>query len=133
MMDERDQRKLTAFIVLLTLLVTAAVALYALFLLLVGVPGTVVYEVPITTVPEPGIRGSMQFSPAPQALVAILAAGAILVGLLTRKMIIAWIGLLILFVFSILFLFGVGGGLLPVAGLLMILLAIIQWNRSKTT
>ncbi len=106
----------------------AVVALYGLFLAIAGVPGTVIREVSITEVPEK-VQGSLQFSPSPQGLVILLSAAMLISGLLMRKLTIAWLGLVILLVFSMLFLFGVGGGLLPIAGLLLISLSIVTVLR----
>jgi len=106
----------------------AGVALYGLFLAIVGVPGTSIPEVSLTDVPEK-VQKSLQFSPAPQGLVALLSAAMLISGLLMRKLTIAWLGLVILLVFSMLFLFGVGGGFLPIAGLLLILLSVVTVLR----
>jgi len=114
--------------VVVVIFLAAVVALDGLFLATVGVPGTVIREVPLTKVPEKA-QESLQFSPAPQGLVAFLSAIMLIGGLLTRKLAIAWLALAVLFVFSTLFLFGVGGGFLPVAGLLLIFLSIVTILR----
>lgn len=106
----------------------AVVALYGLFLVIAGVPGTVIREVSITEVPEK-VQESPQFSPSPQGLVFLLSAAILISGLLMRKLRIAWLGMVILLVFSMLFLFGVGGGILPIDGLLLILLSIVTVLR----
>ena len=103
--------------IVVAIFLAALVALYALFLLIVGERWTVVQEGEATR--------SVQFVPDPDALVPLLAATLLLSGLVTRKLLIAWIGLVVLSTFGALFLFGVGGILLPVAGLLLILLTII--------
>lgn len=111
----------TAVAIVLASVVTA----YGLFLALVGMPGSLVQEVQGTEAPNEGVR-EIQFSPTPHALVGVLAAAMLLGGLLKQKLLIAWSGLLVLFAYSMLFLFSVGAGLLPVAVLLVILLIIIQ-------
>ncbi len=103
------------------ILLAAAVTLYALFLLFVGQPWTVVQEGEVTR--------SVQYFPHPAAVVPLLASALLLVGLLKQRLLVAWIGLAVLFAFGALFLFGIGGGLLLVAGLLLIVLTIITLIR----
>jgi hypothetical protein len=101
------------------------VAAYGLFLALVGMPGAVVQErVQGMDAPDAGVN--IRYDPIPHALIGVLAAAMILVGLLKQKLLIAWSGLVVLFAYSVLFLFSVGAGLLPVAVLLLILLIIIR-------
>lgn len=114
------------------ILLAAVVALRGLFLAIVGVPGTFVREVSITEIPEK-VQESLQFSPAPQGLVFLLSAVMLISGLLMRKLWIAWLSMVILLGFSMLFLFGVGGGFLLIDGLLLILLSIVTvLRRSKS-
>ena len=105
---------------LAAILLTALVAFYSLFLLVIGQPWTIAYE---------GVdnRGLL-FIPAPPAFVPLLAATVLLLGLLIRKKLMAWIGLAILLAFSLLFMFGIGGILLPATGLLFTLLIVIQFG-----
>jgi hypothetical protein len=103
------------------ILLAAAVALYALFLLLVGVPTTVVREGETI--------GRTGYVPHPAAIVPLLAAVALLVGLSTRKLLIAWMGFALLAAFSVSFLFSIGGGLLLLAGLLLVLLTIVSIHQ----
>jgi hypothetical protein len=100
------------------ILLAALVAIYSLFFLVIGQPWVLAYE--------GGENRGLQFIPAFPALVPFLAATALLLGLLTRKKLMAWAGLTILIAFSLLFMFGIGGILLPVSGLLLILLIVIQ-------
>jgi|GEM_PF-1777756 len=67
--------------------------------------------------------------PTPHALLGTLAAALIIVGLLIRKLKVAWIGLAALFAYSAVFLFSTGLGLLPVAVVLLILLSIIHSSQ----
>ncbi len=120
--------RITNAITAVAIFLAAGVALYGLFLSIVGVPGTSIPEVSLTDIPEK-VQESPQFSPAPQGLVALLSAVMLISGLLMRKLTIAWLGLVILLVFSMLFLFGVGGGFLPIAGLLLILLSVVTVLR----
>lgn len=83
---------------------------------------------------EPRFKGLVdlmkrRIEPSFRALWAFLSAVMLISGLLMRKLTIAWLGLVILLVFSMLFLFGVGGGLLSIAGLLLILLSIVTVLR----
>lgn len=64
-------------------------------------------------------------------IMLLLAAVLLLVGLLGRKQFLAWIGLAILLLFSLLFLFSSGGILLPIAVLLLILLPLINFMQKK--
>jgi hypothetical protein len=99
-------------------LLAALVAFYAFFLLVIGQPWTIAYE--------GGENQGLRFISAPAAVIPFLAAILLLLGVLTGKKLWAWLGLTILLAFSILFLFGIGGILLPVAGFLFILLIAIQ-------
>lgn len=67
---------------------------------------------------------------APPAIVPISASVMIGGGVLARKMWIAWIGLIILLAFSVLFLFSGGGPYLPAAFVLWFLLIIIQVTQA---
>ena len=106
-------------------LLTTVAAAYALFWLLIGEQQTVVQEGEAVS--------SVRFVQHPAGIVPLVAAALLLGGLLTRKLLIAWIGFAVLSLFSVLFLFGIGGGLLPVAGLLLICLAIVSAGRTHTT
>ena len=103
---------------LAAILLAALVGFYSLFLLVIGQPWTIAYE--------GGENRSLQFILAPSAFVPLLAAIVLLLGLLLRKKFMTWIGLAILLVFSLLFMFGIGGILLPATGLLFTLLIVIQ-------
>ena len=100
------------------ILLAAMVAVYALSLLVFGQPWILAYE--------GGENRGLQFIPALAAFVPLVAVAMLLLGLLTRKKLMTWIGLAILLIFSLLFLFGIGGILLPVSGLLFISLVVIQ-------
>ncbi len=105
----------------------AAVAFYGLFLALVGMPATSVQEYN----PFEGTGGektAIRYS-TPHALLGTLAAAMIIVGLLIRKLKVAWIGLATLFAYSAVFLFSTGIGLLPVAVVLLILLNVIYSQK----
>lgn len=118
---------------LIAILLAVVVALYALFLLLVGEQRTVVpAEIPISGAAQNVPQVSrVEYVPFPPAVVPLLASAMLLMGLLTRKLLVAWIGLAVLGVFAGLFLFGNGGILLPAVGLLLILLIIISLSRRR--
>jgi len=111
-----------------TLLLAVVVGLYGLFLLIIGLPGMFLQEVQMLEVPEL-VQESSRFSPAPHGFIPFLAAILLIVGLRARKMLIAWLGLVTLLLFSALFLFGAGGAILPAAGLLLILMIIVTILR----
>lgn len=100
------------------IILAATVAIYSLFLLVVGQPWTVAYE--------DNIGRQVEYIRAPQAIVPFLSAMMILGGLVAKQRVIAWIGTGVLLIFSLLFVFGVGGIFLPVAGTILLLIAIIS-------
>ncbi len=114
-----------------TLLVAVVVGLYGFFLLIIGLPGMFIQEVRMYEVPEL-VQESTRFSPAPQGFIPFLAAILLIVGLRVRKLLIAWLGLVTLLLFSALFLFGVGGAVLPAAGFLLVLMIIITITQRNT-
>lgn len=123
---------------IVAILLGAVVVIFTLRLLILGQAVTIVTEIPITVDSQeiPSVA-SVEYVPYPAAIVPLIAVALLLSGLTMRKqLLIAWIGLAILFAFSVLFLFSSGAALLPVAGLLLILLTIIQLfqrNVSQTT
>jgi hypothetical protein len=103
-------------------LVAAQVALRAISLLVVGETRTHVAEVPPgTPLPPP----TVVHVPYPPAVIPLAGAALLLVGLLARKLALAWSGVAVLSVFSVLFVFGQGGAFLPAAGLVLLLLILI--------
>jgi hypothetical protein len=119
---DRNVKVATAVAVVLA----SAVAFYGLFLALVGIPVTLVQEY----TPFGGTAGenTIQYT-TPHALLGTLAAAIIIVGLMIRKMKVAWIGLATLFAYSTVFLFSIGILLLPIAAVLLILLNIIHSSQ----
>jgi len=116
----------------LAILLAIAVAVHAIRLLIVGQAWTVVSEVPLSEATQEAPEvASVEHGPYPAAAVPLLAATVLLAGLLTRQMPLAWIGMMGLLVFSVLFLFSSGAMLLPVVGLLLILLSIITLPARK--
>ena len=113
------------------------IALYGLFLLIIGMPEQYIYEsvVLIGDIPERVHEEGIRFHPdGARGLLTFLSPMVLIAGLLTRKLAIAWQGLLILFAFSGLFLFSVGATLLPIDVILLILLSnITLQRRSRVT
>lgn len=112
----------------LAILLAGAVALFALQLLIVGMPLTVVPEVPEGTQDLPQAV-TMVHAPYPFAVVPFLAMIFFLGGLLSQKLLVAWLGWAVLGIFSALFLFSSGAALLPAVGVLFALLTIISYAR----
>jgi hypothetical protein len=112
----------------LTILLASAVVLFALRLLIIGVPLTVVPAVPEGTQELPEVVDT-KYMPYPFAVVPLIAMILFIGGLLTRRLLISWIGWTILGIFSVLFLFSSGAALLPAVGVLLILLIIISYTR----
>jgi hypothetical protein len=111
------------------ILLAGGVALFALRLLVVGVPLTVVPEVPVGSEQLARVV-DMEYAPYPFAIVPFIAMILFVGGLLTQKLWIGWVGWVILVVFSALFLFSSGAAVLPAAGVLFVLLVIISYGQS---
>jgi hypothetical protein len=115
---------LTGLAALLALLAGAyAVRLLAPGVLVVTAPETL----PGAPYPPPSSASYESYHPA---LVPLLASALVLLGLLARLPLLAWAGAGLLLGFSLLFVFGAGGGFLPLAGLLIALLLILHILRS---
>jgi len=117
-MSRTSKRLLQGASSIVAVLLTVAVASYALRLLVVG-KRLLVFQ-------EGEISGSVQYARDPAAVVPLLASALLIAGLATRKLTLAWVGLVVLLAFAGLFLFGIGGGLLPATGLLLMLLIVIS-------
>lgn len=103
------------------------IAFYGMFLLIYGIPGI---SFPESLEPEILPQGgTLKFSPAfPQGLILLGCALTIIVGLLMRKPAISWLGVTVLFIFSVLFLHSIGSGLFPLIILLSLLLGVITFS-----
>jgi hypothetical protein len=110
----------------------AWVVRYALHLLIVGEARTIVPEISNTGFPAEVTRVNVEYVPYPAAVVPLVAAVLLVLGLLSQKLLVAWLGLAMLSAFAMLFLFSHGGPLLPVTGLLLIVLGIITIIRRET-
>lgn len=123
----------------LTGMLALGVAIWSTYLLVVGQPAvrvpvqvTVVPVTPRENIPIETPDTTIVREPYQPAFVPLVASGLLLVGLVIGQLRISWLGLIILIVFSILFFFSVGAGLLPVAAALLILLGIIQYISGST-
>lgn len=120
-----------------TLMVNGSLALAILLLVIIAAYSVVFLArgMPFNTVSETSGRESGQivqeivYHPYPAAAAPLLASLVCLLGLLIRKYVLAWFGLAVLLIFSLLFLFSSGAALLPVAGVLLVLLTILQFNQ----
>lgn len=113
-------RTFAAGIVVLTLGIMG----YGLYLIVVGQPWTIVPERPPGGTQDPGTTVVM---PALQGVIPLTGGILVLAGILFRKLLVAWVGAILIALFASLFLFGVGGILIPVAAALLTLLAIETW------
>lgn len=120
-----------------TLLVNGSLALATLLLVIIASFSAIllVRGVPSNSVSEAsGLEGErivreIVYQPYPAAAAPLLAALLFLLGLLIRKLALAWLGLTVLLVFSLLFLFSSGAALLPLVGVLLVLLTILQFSQ----
>jgi hypothetical protein len=109
-------------------LLAAATAVRAASLLVVGETRTVVRELPPGA---PQAPPSIVHVPYLPAVIPLAAAALLLAGLLSRTLWLAWVGLAVLCVFGVLFVFSHGLLLLPVAGLLLLLLPLIHFLQRE--
>ena len=122
----RANTRLVTVATVAAILVAVAVALFAIYLLVIGQTGTLVREVPYGQPLPPGAVVRMPYQPA---VAPMLAAVLLIIGLLTKRLSIAWAGLALLFLFSGLAMFSWGLAFLPGAVLLLVLLLVIRATR----
>ncbi len=116
-MNTPRQRLLIASRVLVFILAFSAL-LYALNLLIVGQQ--------VVGIQEGSTEAYVSYAPAPAAIWPLIASLLLIVGMLVRQKIIIWIAWMALALFSFLFLFSIGGVLIPVSAALVLLLIVIQ-------
>jgi hypothetical protein len=109
---------------IVSVVVALAVAGYGAYLLLIGIPETMVIAVPPG---EPLPEGTTTYRATPAGVVPLLAGLAIVIGLRSRRIAVAWIGGLAAAAFSVAFVFGVGGILIGPAAALLLALAALTW------
>jgi hypothetical protein len=104
-------------------LLTVIVISYGLYLLIVGETRVIVNE-------GETVRQTV-FVPHEGGIFPLVGGIALFIGLLTRRALVAWLGFVLVAAFSMLFLFGIGGRLLPVSAILLLLLIAIALLKSQ--
>jgi hypothetical protein len=113
----------------LAILIVLMMIAFALYLLLGGQKVTLYTETRESYEGPPLLQG-VYSEPYLPALLYLIAAAPLLVGLTSRdRLPFAWIGLILLFAFSLCFLFSSGGAFIPFAAILLVLLIVIQWFK----
>ena len=113
----------------LAILLVLMIVAVSLYLLLSGHKVTVFSETS-ESYEGPPLALGVYSEPYLPALLYLIAAAPLLVGLTSRnQLFFAWIGLILLFVFSLCFLFSSGGVFIPFTAILLVLLIIIQWFK----
>lgn len=95
------------------------VVAYGVFLLVIGQPWTLYAESPTG-----GVDLGREFRPVITGLIPVVGGAAVLLGLALRASSLSWLGWLVVAGFAGMFVFGVGGALVPVAAILFFLLVI---------
>lgn len=121
---DRWSRALVIFAMVLGL----AVAAYGAYLLIVGIPWTVV---PAVAPGQPLPEGTTALRTTPTGIVPLLAGLAVAIGLLAGRIWVAWAGGVMVAAFSVAFLFGVGGVLVVPAAVLLLVLVALSWPRAE--
>lgn len=113
---------------ILAILLTIVISVVATFLLFVQQPVEVVKEVPLGYEGVPPV-GQILYERYKPAVIYLAASALLLLGLVVKKLMpLAWIGIVFLIIWSVLFLFSSGAAFLPVAGILLILLGVVQYS-----
>lgn len=111
----------------LTVALALAIAAYGVYLLAVGTPVTIVPASLPGTERQPGTTENW---PSPAGLFPLVSGLTVAAGLLLRAWVIVALGAAGIGLFSILFVFGVGGVLLP-AWLLLVFLLTLAWLAER--
>ena len=118
---------------ILAILLTIVISVVATFLLFVQQPVEVVEEVPLGYEGVPHVEQILYERYKPAAIY-LAASALLLLGLVIKKlMLLAWIGIVFLTIWSVLFLFSSGAAFLPAAGILIILLAVVQYSYLRVS
>jgi len=113
----------------LAILIAVIIVIHALRLIMLGTVFSASSE-SIIGEPSLGDTGAqVQLTPYLPAVIPLLAAITLIFGLLTNRLLVAWITLAVLALFSLLFLFSEGGGFIINDLLLLLLLGLIQLSR----
>jgi hypothetical protein len=121
-MDLHARRKSEGIAAMAVVVLSIGIALYGLYLVVVGTEWTIVEAVPLGD--SPGV-GASRYLPAIQGLLPLVGGAMVVVGVAVNRPLLAWVGTVVVAVFSALFLFGVGGILIPFAAALLALLAVL--------
>lgn len=108
---------------LLAFVSLCGVAVYSMFLVFIGQPLGYMDA-------ETQIRWT-QYEPNPVALIPLACAVVITIGVLWRNRKLQWTGIFVLTLFSMLFLFGIGGPLIPSSFTILLLLTILEIFKLK--
>lgn len=104
---------------------------FGVYLLVMGQQVTSVQEVP-ENFPGPPVE-SVHYVPYPLALLYLVAAVPVLIGLIKPElMYFSWMGLVFLFLVSLMLLFSSGAPVVPAAMVLLILLAMMHWLQRNS-
>ncbi len=127
-MNENRAREIMAFAArFAALLVTIGVSVLAVYWLIVGHKWTGITSQGYAGVPPTPF---VTYEPYPPAVMYLVAAVLLVVGLVRLRWLpMAWLGLALLFTWSLLFLFSSGAEVLPAAAALLILLTVLQTRR----
>ena len=113
---------------ILAILLTIVIFVVATLLLFVQQSVEVMKEVPLGYEGVPPVEQilSERYKPAAGYLAASVL---LLIGLVGKKLMpLAWVGIVFLIIWSVLFLFSSGAAFLPAAGILIILLGVVQYS-----
>ncbi len=113
---------------ILAILLTIVIFVVATLLLFVQQSVEVMKEVPLGYEGVPPVEQilSERYKPAAGYLAASVL---LLIGLVGKTLMpLAWVGIVFLIIWSVLFLFSSGAAFLPAAGILIILLAVVQYS-----
>lgn len=109
-------------------LIAFVLAAYGVYLVVVGVTIVSMPAVPLETRLGPA---STEKIPSIMGVIPMVAGGLILVGLALRRIWVAWIGAAVTSLFAGLFVFSIGGILVPAAAMLFVLLGVVTWTRAS--
>lgn len=115
---------------LIAILLAAALAIYSVSLLIVGIPGISVEE---NAPGAPPASPQLVYLPYPTARMSLMASllviGGLLGGMWRRGLLlVAWIGIALLLIFGVLLIFSIGIALLLVAAPLLVLLTVVTFK-----
>jgi hypothetical protein len=125
-MSDRARSTIARLAAIGVVLLGLIIAAYGVYLLVVGVTVVSVLAVPVGTPPGPASTATVQVM---MGVIPMIAGGLILVGWALRRIWLAWLGAAVTSLFAGLFVFSIGGSLVPVAAVLFVLLGVLTWTR----